>query len=544
MLLHRSPRAGLSPGHTLSGVVEGVESDLLSSTQPTQSARPAHRAGIIPREETRAFGLRPILEPSLAPPVLCPSQAIMPDRVQIKPLAASTRLLNKLLDAVSILFGLWVLVSWFPELDSKSTIVTGLVSIGVFMIAAEVVGLYRDWRGIPFSREVLIATAAWILAVVGLLNLGRFTEYSTELSVRAISFWSGITFLFILGLRSQARLLVRWLSSQKALNRGYAVVGINELGIELVRNIRNQPELGLRFVGFFDDRPHKRTTSLPNEMNTRLGDSKSLLEQAHSGQIQVVFIALPMRAEERIREIVGRLADTTASVYIVPDLFVFQLLHSRWTDIQGIPIVSIYENPLYGVDGVVKRMCDFCLAAAALAVLALPLLAIAAAVKLTSPGPVLFKQRRYGLDGREILVWKFRSMQVMENGASVVQAQKNDRRLTPIGGFLRRTSLDELPQLFNVLGGSMSLVGPRPHASAHNEHYRRQIAGYMLRHKVKPGITGLAQVNGCRGETEQLEKMERRIYYDHKYIREWSLWLDLQILCKTCSVVLSRQNAY
>ncbi|MFO0261125.1 MAG: undecaprenyl-phosphate glucose phosphotransferase, partial [Planctomycetota bacterium] len=258
----------------------------------------------------------------------------------------------------------------------------------------------------------------------------------------------------------------------------------------------------------------------------------------------VVFVTLPMRAEEPIRDIVSRLADTTASVYIVPDLFVFQLLHSRWTDIQGIPVVSIYENPLYGVDGLVKRLCDVALATIGLLVLALPLLAIAAAIKLTSRGPVFFKQRRYGLDGREILVWKFRSMKVQENGPQVVQAQKNDPRLTSIGGFLRKTSLDELPQLFNVLGGSMSLVGPRPHASAHNEYYRKQIDGYMLRHKVKPGITGLAQVNGCRGETEQLEKMERRVHFDHKYIREWSLWLDLQILWKTFAVVLSRQNAY
>lgn len=468
----------------------------------------------------------------------------MSNHVQIKPFAASTRLLNKLLDAVSIVLGLWVLVTWYPDLNSKSTIVIGLVSIGVFMIAAEIAGLYRDWRGISFSREAFIATAAWGLAVIGLLSLGRFTEYSTELSLRAISFWTGITYLFILGLRNQARMFGRWVSNSKSLNRGFAVVGINNLGIELTRNIRNQPELGLRFVGFFDDRPHKRTTELPEELNSRLGDSQSLLEQARSGQIQVVFVTLPMRAEERIRDIVSRLADTTASVYIVPDLFVFQLLHSRWTDIQGIPVVSIYENPLYGVDGLVKRLCDVALATIGLLVLALPLLAIAAAIKLTSRGPVFFKQRRYGLDSREILVWKFRSMKVQENGPQVVQAQKNDPRLTLIGGFLRKTSLDELPQLFNVLGGSMSLVGPRPHASAHNEYYRKQIDGYMLRHKVKPGITGLAQVNGCRGETEQLEKMERRVHFDHKYIREWSLWLDLQILWKTFAVVLSRQNAY
>ena len=258
----------------------------------------------------------------------------------------------------------------------------------------------------------------------------------------------------------------------------------------------------------------------------------------------MIFITLPMRAEERIRGLIRDLQDTTASVYIVPDLFVFQMLNSRWTDIKGLPVVSVFENPLYGVDGALKRCVDVALATIALILLAIPMTLIALAVKLTSRGPVIFRQKRYGLDGKEIWVWKFRSMTVQENGSEVKQATKNDSRLTPIGGFLRKSSLDELPQIINVLLGEMSLVGPRPHASAHNEHYRGQIEGYMLRHKVKPGITGLAQVNGCRGETDTIDKMEKRVFFDHQYIREWSIWLDLKIIFRTFSVVLSRQNAY
>ena len=165
-------------------------------------------------------------------------------------------------------------------------------------------------------------------------------------------------------------------------------------------------------------------------------------------------------------------------------------------------------------------------------------------IKLTSPGPVFFRQRRYGLDGREIRVWKFRTMTVCEDGPQAVQAKRNDPRVTRLGAILRRTSLDELPQLFNVLAGSMSLVGPRPHAHALNEEFRSQIDGYMLRHKVKPGITGLAQVNGWRGETDSPEKMQKRIEFDHRYIREWSLWMDVKILLKTVFVVLSGKNAY
>jgi len=297
-------------------------------------------------------------------------------------------------------------------------------------------------------------------------------------------------------------------------------------------------------LGYFDDRPQSRRSEVPQELNVDLGTLNKLVAAAKSGEVQVVFITLPMRAEKRIRQLIHDLSDTTASVYVVPDLFIYQMLSSRWTDVQGIPLVSVFENPFYGVDGVMKRMADIVIASLALLVAAIPMALVAIAVKLTSRGPVLFKQLRYGLDGQEIRVWKFRSMKVCENGAVVTQAKKNDSRLTPIGGFLRKSSLDELPQIFNVLFGQMSMVGPRPHANAHNEFYRKQIDGYMLRHKVKPGITGLAQVNGCRGETETVDKMEARIHFDHRYIREWSIWLDLKILLKTFLVVFSRQNAY
>ena len=189
-------------------------------------------------------------------------------------------------------------------------------------------------------------------------------------------------------------------------------------------------------------------------------------------------------------------------------------------------------------------MCDVGLALLFLLLASLPMCCIALLIKLTSPGPVFFRQKRYGLDGHEILVWKFRSMRVCEPGSNFTQATREDPRVTGVGRILRRTSLDELPQLFNVLEGSMSLVGPRPHATAQNEHYRRLIPGYMLRHKVKPGITGLAQVLGWRGETDTLDKMSNRIQCDLQYIREWSLWMDMKILLRTVFVVLSGQNAY
>ena len=456
----------------------------------------------------------------------------------------SPALALKFMDALSIIGGLWLLVNVIPEVNSKTTIVVSLIAIGLFYIFADIVGLYRRWHGLGFYRELGCAVFAWALTISALTMLGRFSEYSTEISAPAIVQWFAATLTFSLSFRVWVRWYHRYRAKHGHGTRKFAVIGINELGIQLTEKVVTTPDLRLTFTGFYDDRPADRIADLPKEIDRNEGKIDTLIEAAKSGEVQVVFITLPMRAEERIRSIISELTDTTASVYIVPDLFVFQMLNSRWTDIQGLPVVSVFENPLFGVDGSLKRLVDIAIAMMALLIAGIPMLLVAAAVKLTSSGPIIFRQKRYGLDGKEIDVWKFRSMTVCENGNSVQQAKKNDSRLTPIGGFLRKSSLDELPQIFNVLSGQMSLVGPRPHANAHNEFYRKQIEGYMLRHKVKPGMTGLAQVNGCRGETETLDKMEARIRFDHKYIRDWSIWLDLKIIFKTLFVVFSRQNAY
>lgn len=326
--------------------------------------------------------------------------------------------------------------------------------------------------------------------------------------------------------------------------RRVAIAGLNELGLQVAQNIDQNPGLGLRLTGFYDDRSVDRRSESKFDEAPYIGGIDDLIVAAQNNEFDIVMISLPMRAEERIKFVLDKLSDSTASVYIVPDFFVFELMHSQWTNIGGIPAVSVFETPLYGVDGISKRITDIALAFSALLVAAVPMTLIAVAIKLTSAGPVLFRQKRYGMDGREILVWKFRSMTTCDNGAVVKQAQKGDARITPLGAILRKTSLDELPQLFNVLQGTMSLVGPRPHASAHNEQYRGLIRGYMLRHKIRPGITGLAQVEGCRGETDTLDKMQRRVDFDHRYIRDWSLWLDIKILFKTLFVAWRQPEAY
>jgi putative colanic acid biosynthesis UDP-glucose lipid carrier transferase len=219
-------------------------------------------------------------------------------------------------------------------------------------------------------------------------------------------------------------------------------------------------------------------------------------------------------------------------------------MQARLDHIGGVPVVGICETPFTGINGMVKRASDIVLSLGILFMLIPVLAVVAIGVKLSSPGPVIFKQRRYGLNGEEIMVYKFRSMAVCEDGGTIKQATRDDKRVTPFGAFLRKSSLDELPQFVNVLQGRMSIVGPRPHAVAHNELYRKLIKGYMLRHKVKPGITGWAQVNGFRGETDTLEKMQSRIEYDLDYLRNWSLPLDLWIIVKTVREVLRRNNAY
>src|SRR5258707_824912 len=260
--------------------------------------------------------------------------------------------------------------------------------------------------------------------------------------------------------------------------------------------------------------------------------------------MRIFYSALRWPSQPRICRVREERRDTPASIYFVPDIFVFDLIQARVDSIGDLPVVAVCETPFYGLNGLLKRASDIAFSIFILILISPLLVTIAIAVKSSSPGPILFKQRRYGVDGRKIVVYKFRTMTVAEDGDVVRQATKNDSRITRFGAFLRRTSLDELPQFINVLQGRMSVGGPRPHRVAHHELYRKLIRGYMIRHKVRPGITGLAQVNGYRGETETVEKMKARIEFDLAYLRSWSVLLDLQIILKTVVVVLRKQNAY
>ena len=453
-------------------------------------------------------------------------------------------------DALAILVALAAVTSLSGGTFDAATLSLGLVTAGAFLFVAQWSGLNRGWAADSADWEMARVAATWTVAVVllavGLWSVGR----ASALAGRTMVLWIALAPSVIGCIRMAIRTIETGRVRYRVGVRRVAIAGCNPLGQQTAANIERDPSLGLRLVGIYDDRSQKRVGQ-SERVGKRRGDSgqlrgnlAELVAAARCGEVDTVLITLPMRAEDRIRYLLDQFSDSATSVYIVPDFFVFELLHSRWIRLGGLPAVSIFENPLFGVDGAAKRIADLCLAGFALAVAAVPMLLIALAVKLTSPGPVIFRQRRYGLDGREIRVWKFRTMRTCEDGATVRQATVNDDRVTPVGAILRRTSLDELPQLLNVLAGQMSLVGPRPHATAHNEQYRGLIRGYMLRHKIKPGITGLAQINGCRGATETLEKMQRRIEWDHQYIRRWSLMLDLKILVKTLLVVWRQPEAY
>jgi len=382
----------------------------------------------------------------------------------------------------------------------------------------------------------------WFTVVAILFFFGYATGYLDAFPQEAIFTWILATpVLLYIAHRFLRRMLPKILSWEGSY-RSAVIVGANDLGRKLSDRLKLDSFLGISFKGFFDDRAMVRLGEVGE--GAILGRIEQLTDYVKENSVDLIYIALPMASQPRIMQMLDDLRDTTASVYFVPDIFMSDLIQARIDDVRGLPVVAVCETPLYGVNGLLQRLGDLFIASVILLLSSSLMLAIALGVKYSSPGPILFKQRRYGLDGQDILVYKFRSMSVCEDGSHIEQAKKNDKRVTPFGAFLRKTSLDELPQFLNVLQGGMSIVGPRPHAVAHNELYRKLVKGYMIRHKVKPGITGWAQVNGLRGETDTVEKMAARVRYDIDYLRHWSLVFDLMIILKTALVVVRDRNAY
>jgi putative colanic acid biosynthesis UDP-glucose lipid carrier transferase len=426
-----------------------------------------------------------------------------------------------------------------------------LVAVIAFVATADlldVAPLRHDTTGAASLGSLLNIAAHWFVVVGFIWVLITVSGMQDRFESRVLITWGVITppVLWLSQLGAQAMLRVAG-SFQQASRRA-VIIGHNELGRMLGQELVRDPSLRVDVLGYFDDKKGEdgggdRTAGAEPDASL-LGDVSRLPHYILRNDVQLVYITWAMTREARILELLETLRDSTVSIYFVPDVSVANLIQARVDFVNGIPVVGVCESPFYGMRGLAKRACDIVVSTAAILLLSPVFIGVAIGVRRSGKGPVIFQQRRYGLDGKEIVVYKFRSMTVTEDGDhSYTQVIRNDSRVTPFGAFIRRTSLDELPQLFNVLEGSMSLVGPRPHAVAVNEQYRRLISGYMVRHKVKPGITGWAQVNGFRGG-DDLESMQRRVAADLEYLRNWSLGLDIAILLRTLTLVWADRRAF
>jgi putative colanic acid biosysnthesis UDP-glucose lipid carrier transferase len=466
-----------------------------------------------------------------------------PDKGLIRPYSFLLIQVNRVLDSLWIFASLWMIMEYRGGWGMDSFWLS-LIAASLFALISQLNHLYRSWRVAPLHDELSVIWRSWFSTLlIVVLVLYVFNSFF-QLDKTTVLLWLIVTPMLLFATRIVARLGLR-LGRRSGRNfRTAAVVGMNEIGHRVADRILFNRWMGVRLLGYFDERAlnHERlTVDGPVPL---IGNMNDLVERAGAGEIDIVYIALPMRAETRIKELIERLTDTMVSVYFVADFAVFDFLHAQWETLSEMPVLRVIDSPFNGFNGFSKRLQDICLSSILLLVLGLPMLCIAIAIRMTSPGPAIYRQLRHGLDGHEFTIYKFRTMTVEASSTQYKQAERNDPRVTRLGAFLRRTSLDELPQLINVLQGRMSMVGPRPHPLKLNDDHATLIQRFILRHKVRPGITGWAQINGLRGETETVDKMRSRIEYDLEYINNWSFWFDLRILILTVVRVWRDRNAF
>ncbi|MDP9140795.1 MAG: undecaprenyl-phosphate glucose phosphotransferase [Pseudomonadota bacterium] len=401
--------------------------------------------------------------------------------------------------------------------------------------------LLAPWR---MGRRGSVGTqvlSAWVVEIGLLLVVAYVSKSSSSFSRVVFTAWTVITPVTLLIFNFTLRSASRWFAPHMLARRSAVIMFANDSAQVLANSLTESEQYQL--LGYFDDRNEVRLGTAAS-ITERLGTLASAKRYIMDNAVDVVFVMLSNQGLARSMELIDELGDTTASIYLVPDIALYELTNAIPSEVEGVQVLRVAETPMFGIDGLYKLVFDFVVSLVALLLLSPLLILIAIMVRLDSPGPILFRQKRYGLNGQEFEVYKFRTMRVSDPDDKVVQVSKGDVRVTRRGAFLRRTSLDELPQLWNIVRGDMSLVGPRPHPVLLNEQYRREVRHYMLRHKVKPGLTGWAQVNGLRGETAQLERMEQRVQYDLEYIRRWSPLFDIRIILRTLLLVWRDRNAY
>ncbi len=418
-----------------------------------------------------------------------------------------------------------------------------LLIISVFLVVAiySMMGVFK--QSPKFYNMAMRITLAWVLLMVVLIVIAFLTKTSELYSREVMLTWFfsvAVIQIPVLKLNYFAVALYRK-KYTKPINA--VVVGVGKTARFFSSKINDNNWLPDRVLGMVNGYQETVPDSIYDQLDfPLLGGINEIEDVIKTHNIQRIYISLPLKHAAKVELLNEQLLDCQADVIWILDVSDWKLMNHSLREVAGLPLLSLNESPI-NVSRVQIRMKHALdkILSVLLVILLSPLLAIAAlAVKLSSPGPIIFKQKRHGFDGKEISIYKFRSMQVHDD-KEVKQATKTDSRITPVGAFLRRSSIDELPQLFNVIHGEMSLVGPRPHAVAHNDYYSNNISKYMARHRIKPGITGLAQISGCRGETETIDKMEDRVRYDIEYISNWSLWLDFKILLKTPLSLLGKE---
>jgi putative colanic acid biosynthesis UDP-glucose lipid carrier transferase len=466
----------------------------------------------------------------------------------LKEHSTSLSIILRIIDCVGLLLA-GLLSYWlrFSNLDLSITYKNVLL-LGVLIGAASLsfFGAYRAWRGATFTSEIQCVVSATLTTFL-LLIISGFVTQSSELFSRIwVVSWLLTSTTTILVYRLLLRKTLGALRAKGFNIRAVIIIGDGALAQQVADRLEQHPEMGLIVQGIIGT--HEQVNGLTTHKGTVvpcLGNLNDLESVAKKNKTDQVWIALPMSEVEKMEQVQSTLSNSSIAIRMVPDIFGFRLLNQSMTEVAGLPVINIStSHMLEGKNRFLKSLEDKILASIILLLISPILITLAIIIKLTSKGPILFKQYRTGANGQDFKVYKFRSMVVHnEEGGKVTQATKGDSRITPIGAFMRRTSLDELPQFINVLQGRMSIVGPRPHALAHNEHYKTLVESYMRRHMVKPGITGWAQVNGFRGETDTIDKMESRVEYDLYYIENWSVWFDLRIIFLTVFKGFIHKNA-
>jgi putative colanic acid biosynthesis UDP-glucose lipid carrier transferase len=404
--------------------------------------------------------------------------------------------------------------------------------------------IYESVRTKSFPQHIQALFQAVAIVLMLLAGTAFLTKSGMNFSRSWFVSWVVLAFLFLFLFRGSLLFLLRLMRANRWNERRVIIIGAGELGLRLAQSMQQALWTGIRIHIIFDNHSKSKTSMVDDIKVQSMPENLSAYLLACREPIDEIWVAVPLSEIDQVKKVLHTLRHHTLSIRLVLDVFGFGLFNHSITDLAGFPALNLNASPMVGMNRLVKAIEDRLLAAIILILISPLFVLIALGVKCTSKGPVFFKQLRHGWDGRIIRVYKFRTMRQHENELEVRQAQANDGRVTLFGKFLRKTSLDELPQFFNVLQGRMSIVGPRPHAVSHNEFYKDSIKAYMQRHKVKPGITGWAQVNGWRGETEKIEKMEKRVEYDLYYIEHWSLAFDLKIIFLTFFRGFIGKNAY